>query len=78
MKNVFKMSVLVLLVLPNLFAQITLRDKNTINKINVKPIKFDSLSKISFQKKVIDYKKYIGQKLYFLLLLKNTLHTKLK
>lgn len=65
MKNVFKMSVLVLLVLPNLFAQITLRDKNTINKINVKPIKFDSLSKISFQKKVIDYKKYIGQKLYF-------------
>lgn len=65
MKIVFKMSVLGLFIVPTLFAQTTLRDKNMINKINIKPIEFDSLSKISFQKKVIDYKQYIGQKLYF-------------
>lgn len=65
MKIVFKMSVLGLFVLPNLFAQTTLNDKNTINEITIKPIEFDSLSKISFQKKVKDYKKYVGQKLYF-------------
>lgn len=65
MKLILKLNIIGLLLLTNLNAQTTLRDKNTINKINVKPIKFDSLSKISFQKKVIDYKKYIGQKLYF-------------
>lgn len=65
MKIVFKMSVLGLFILPNLFAQRTLLDKNTIEKTNDKSIELDSLSKISFQKKVIDYKKYVGQKLYF-------------
>lgn len=65
MKIVYKMSVLGLFIVSNLFAQKTLREKNTIIKSNVNPIEFDSLSKISFQRKVIDYKKYIGQKLYF-------------
>lgn len=65
MKIVYKISVLVFFVLPNLFAQAIIYDKNTINKTNVKPIELDSLSKISFKKRVIDYKKYIGQKLYF-------------
>lgn len=65
MKIVFKISVLGLFVLPNLFAQTTLRDKNTFIKTNLNSIELDSFSKISFHKRVIDYKKYIGQKLYF-------------
>jgi hypothetical protein len=65
MKIVYKISVLGFFVLPNLFAQAIIYDKNTINKSNVKTNELDSLYKISFQKKVIEYKKYIGQKLYF-------------
>ena len=65
MKLVLKLSITGLLLTTHLNAQTTLSDKNTINKIIIKPIEFDSLSKISFQKKVKDYKKYVGQKLYF-------------
>jgi hypothetical protein len=65
MKLVLKLSITGLLLSSHLNAQTSLSNKNTINKTNVKTIELDSLYKISFQKKIIDYKQYIGQKLYF-------------
>lgn len=64
MKIVVKLSIIYLFVSTNLIAQITLRDKNKIDT-NLNSIELESLSKIFFLKKVIDNKKYIGQKLYF-------------
>jgi hypothetical protein len=65
MKIVLRLSIIGLLLTTHLNAQTTLRDKNTINKSKVQTIELDSLSKISVQKKIIDYKQYIDQKLYF-------------
>lgn len=47
-------------------AQITIREKDIVEKAIYKPKPFDSLSNICIEKKPIDYKKYIGYKLYFL------------
>lgn len=60
MKIAVKLSVMFLLISVNLNAQKTIIDKTIL-----KPVEIDSLSHISLQNKVIDYKKYIGQKLYF-------------
>ena len=50
----------------NLNAQITIRENNIIEKAVLKPRTFDSLSNISMQKRFIDYKQFIGYKLFFL------------
>ena len=50
----------------NLNAQIMIRDNNIIEKAVLKPKKIDSLSNISVQKRFIDYKQFIGYKLFFL------------
>ena len=47
-------------------AQITIADEDIQEKIVLKPLSFDSLSNISYQKDVVQYKQYIGYKLYCL------------
>lgn len=47
-------------------AQITITDEEMQEKIVSKPMPFDSLSNITYQKDVIQYKKFIGYKLYCL------------
>ena len=50
----------------SLNAQITIRETEIVEKAIFKPKQFDSLSNITMQKHPIDYKKYIGHKLFFL------------
>ncbi|MBS0646967.1 MAG: hypothetical protein JSR97_10325 [Verrucomicrobia bacterium] len=52
-------------------AQITIRNENIIEKPVLRPKSFDSLSNISMQKRFIDYKKFIGYKLFFIPKAKN-------
>lgn len=47
-------------------AQITIMNEDVQEKIVSKPVAFDSLSNIAYQKDPIQYKKYIGYKLYCL------------
>jgi hypothetical protein len=47
-------------------AQITIRESNVVERAVLKPQQFDSLTNIVMQKRPIDYKKYIGYKLFFL------------
>jgi hypothetical protein len=57
----------ILCILGNLAnAQITITDEEMQEKIVSKPMPFDSLSNITYQKDVIQYKKFIGYKLYCL------------
>jgi len=46
-------------------AQITIRNENIVEKPVLKPSFFDSLTNLAFQTRPIDYKKYIGYKLFF-------------
>ncbi|MDR1678497.1 MAG: hypothetical protein LBR81_01840 [Prevotellaceae bacterium] len=52
-------------------AQITVRENNVVEKAVLRPEPFDSLTNLIRQKRMIDYKKYIGYKLYFLPIAKN-------
>ncbi len=65
MKKMFLLSTL-LLCANVLFAQITILDEDVQEKIVSKPRAFDSLSNITYQKDPIQYKQYIGYKLYSL------------
>jgi hypothetical protein len=47
-------------------AQITIRENEVVEKAIYKPQQFDSLTNIAMQKNPLDYKKYIGYKLFFL------------
>jgi len=47
-------------------AQIIIRENNIVEKPVLKPQIFDSLSNILRQQRIIDYKKYIGYKVFFL------------
>lgn len=57
---------LLLLVCFKSFGQITIREENTGEKIVQKPKAYDSLVNISYQKKAIDFKQFIGQTLYYI------------
>lgn len=59
----------------NVNAQITIRENNVVEKPVMKPQRFDSLSNFVMQKRPIDYKKYIGYKLFFLPRAKNYVQT---
>ncbi|MGD9994254.1 MAG: hypothetical protein AB7S69_13245 [Salinivirgaceae bacterium] len=50
----------------NTNAQITIREEKIVEKPVLKPQEFDSLSNFVEQKQPINYKKYIGYKLFFL------------
>lgn len=47
-------------------AQIAIRNQGIVEKSVLKPRTFDSLSNIAMQKRFIDYKQFIGYKLFFL------------
>jgi len=47
-------------------SQISIRENDIVEKAVVKPSVFDSLTNIVLQRNIIDYKKYIGYKLFFL------------
>jgi len=47
-------------------AQITVRENSIVEKPVLKPQQFDSSTNFMMQKRIIDYKKYIGYKLFFL------------
>jgi len=47
-------------------AQIVIRETDVVERAIIKPKQFDSLSNITMQKHPIEYKKYIGHKLFFL------------
>ncbi|MDY3547341.1 hypothetical protein PG291_01835 [Riemerella anatipestifer] len=47
-------------------AQIVIREKDIVEKAVMKPKPFDSLSNLVMQERLIDYKKYIGYKLFCL------------
>lgn len=68
MKNKLSILMLTFLVLGvyNINAQITILEEDVQEKIVSKPQVFDSLSNISYQKDPIQYKQYIGYKLYSL------------
>lgn len=66
MNKQFLLSAFFCLVGNNVNAQITIADEDIQEKIVSKPISFDSLSNIAYQKDVIQYKQYIGYKLYCL------------
>ena len=57
-------SIFLVCVSANMFAQITISEENIQEKVVVKPQPFDSLSDITLQENVIDYKKFIGYKLF--------------
>ncbi|MDP3913425.1 MAG: hypothetical protein Q8R96_06790 [Bacteroidota bacterium] len=48
-----------------LSAQISIREDEIVEKALLKPNSFDSLTNLAMQDRVIDYKKYIGYKLFF-------------
>jgi hypothetical protein len=50
----------------NLSGQITIRENGIVENAVLKPKSFDSLSNLVLQNRVIDFKKYIGYKLFFL------------
>ena len=52
-------------------AQITIRESNVVEKAVLRPTPFDSLTNFLRVKRLIDYKKYIGYKLYYLPKAKN-------
>jgi len=54
-----------ILIVSNLNAQITVRKDNIVEKPVFKPSPFDSTINLSVQKNPVDYKQYIGQKLFF-------------
>lgn len=56
---------LMLIFCETLYSQITVRESEIVERPVFKPKQFDSLSDFCIQKKVIDYKKYIGYKLYY-------------
>lgn len=57
---------LLLLVSFKSFGQITIREENTGEKIVQKPKAYDSLVNISYQKKAIDFRQFVGQTLYYI------------
>jgi hypothetical protein len=57
-------NILLALVSINLCAQITISEENIQENVVVKPQPFDSLSDITLQENAIDYKKFIGYKLF--------------
>lgn len=65
MKKIFLLCTL-LIYTNMIFAQITILDEDVQERIVSKPRVFDSLSNISLQKDPIQYKQYIGYKLYCL------------
>ena len=56
---------LLLLITNFAYSQITIRNENLIEKPYFKPKTFDSLSNIQMQKRFIDYKQFIGYKLFY-------------
>lgn len=65
-KRILLLAFLLSMGLISIKAQITIRETNIVEKAIFKPKQFDSLSNITMQKHPIDYKKYIGYKLFFL------------
>jgi hypothetical protein len=65
-KEILVVAILLNLGLTSLNAQITIRETDVVEKAIFKPKQFDSLSNITMQKHPIEYKKYIGYKLFFL------------
>lgn len=57
--------IIILLVNKTSLAQVTVRENDIVEKPKLRPIAFDSLSNLEIQKRPIDYKKYIGHKLFF-------------
>ncbi|RSK47193.1 hypothetical protein [Hymenobacter rigui] len=57
--------------LMSLHAQIVVRENAVIERAISKPRQFDSLSNITLQRNLVDYKKYIGYKLFYLPKAKN-------
>lgn len=55
---------LLLLISNFVYSQITIRNESLVEKPYYKPKSFDSLSNIKEQKRFIDYKQYLGYKLY--------------
>lgn len=64
MKIVFRLSMISLFLLQNNYAQTSYEDKNSIHQLKWNSKEFDSVSTISMQKKITDYKQYVGQQLY--------------
>lgn len=65
-KKILFLMVLLSLSTLTLNAQIAIRDSKVVENAIIKPQRFDSLSNIELQRIPINYKKYIGYKLYFL------------
>ena len=66
MKKNILLTVTLILGLTSLNAQITIRENDVVEKAIIKPKQFDSLSNITMQKHPVEYKKYIGYKLFYL------------
>lgn len=66
MKKSVLLTVALSLGLTSLNAQITIRENDVVEKAIIKPKQFDSLSNIAMQKHPVEYKKYIGYKLFYL------------
>ena len=66
MKKSILLTVALSLGLTSLNAQITIRENDVVEKAIIKPKQFDSLSNIVMQKHPVEYKKYIGYKLFYL------------
>lgn len=47
------------------YSQITIRDENLVEKPYYKPKSFDSLSNIQLQERFVDYKQYVGYKVFY-------------
>lgn len=56
---------LLLLISNFVYSQITIRNESLVEKPYYKPKSFDSLSNIQEQKRFIDYKQYVGHKVFY-------------
>lgn len=66
MKKSILLTLALSLGLTSINAQITIRENDVVEKSIIKPKQFDSLSNITMQKHPVEYKKFIGYKLFYL------------
>ncbi|MGE8555804.1 MAG: hypothetical protein ACN6OB_17935 [Chryseobacterium jejuense] len=57
---------LLLLISFTCFGQVTIRENNIVEKVVQKPKPYDSLMNLSYQKRLVDFKRFVGQKLYYI------------